>query len=365
MSIWHGDTLSLEIYGTSHGPEIGMILTGLPEGTPVDLALLQTFLDRRAPDRNAFSTARKEGDVPVFEEGLAGGLTDGGPLKGIIKNTNVRSGDYDNLRTVPRPGHADFTAMMKYGEKAQLAGGGPVSGRLTAPLCIAGGICLQLLEKEGIQVFARIRSSGAVQDEGCFTAPVSGKAWPTVSDGQGEAMQQLILEKKAEGDSVGGIVECVVTGLPAGLGGPLFDGLEGRIASLVYGIPAVKGVEFGAGFGAALLCGSENNDPFVLQGGRVVTATNNAGGILGGISNGMPLVFRAAFKPTPSIAKVQKSVDLSSMTEVELQVQGRHDPCIVLRAVPCVEAAAAVAVYDALLQRRKELAEDVAGGKDA
>lgn len=355
MSIWRGENISLEIYGTSHGPEIGMILSGVPEGETFDLAVLQAFLDRRAPGRNPFSTSRKEGDVPIFETGLADGLSDGSPIKGVIKNTNVRSKDYDNLKTVPRPGHADYTAMVKYGDKAELAGGGPFSGRLTAPLCIAGGLLKQLLAKEGIEIFARIASIGSIQDEGPFTEPVSGKAWPVVSDAKGEEMQALILSKKEEGDSVGGIVECVVSGLPIGLGGPLFDGLEGRIASLVYGIPAVKGVEFGAGFAAARMTGSSHNDPFVIRNGRVETLTNHAGGILGGISNGMPLVFRAAFKPTPSIAKMQQSIDMASMTETQMQVQGRHDPCIVLRAVPCVEAAAAAAVYDALLSRKKEL----------
>lgn len=355
MSIFHGDNIELEIYGASHAPAIGMKLTGVPAGMQVDTAVLQQFLNRRAPGQNAFSTARKEADMPEFLTGLTDGVTNGDIIHARIQNTNTRSRDYDNLRTVPRPGHADYTAMVKYGEKAELAGGGPFSGRLTAPLCIAGGMLMQELEKEGIHIFARILSIGNIYDEGDFTAPVSGKAWPCVNDAQGKKMQELILEKKAIGDSVGGIIECMITGLPVGIGGPLFDGMEGHIAPVVFGIPAVKGIEFGAGFKATELLGSENNDPFTVKDGKVVTTTNNAGGILGGITNGMPLVFRAAMKPTPSIALTQKSVDMSTMTETEMQVQGRHDPCIVLRAVPCIEAAAAVAVYDALLTRKKEL----------
>ncbi len=355
MSTYYGENINLEIYGASHAPAIGMKLSGIPEGVQVDPEVLQAFLNRRAPGQNAFSTARKEADMPEFLSGLTDGKTNGETIHAEIKNTNTRSHDYDNLRTVPRPGHADYTAMMKYGEKAELAGGGPFSARMTAPLCIAGGMMIQALERVGIRIFARILSIGTIRDEGDFTGPVSGKFWPCVNDAKGEEMQQLILEKKAAGDSVGGVIECMITGLPTGIGGPMFEGMEGHIAPVVFGVPAVKGIEFGAGFKASEMTGSENNDPFIIRDGKVQTATNNAGGILGGITNGMPLVFRVAMKPTPSIALTQKSVDISTMTETEMQVHGRHDPCIVLRAVPCIEAAAAVAVYDALLTRKKEL----------
>ena len=238
---------------------------------------------------------------------------------------------------------------MKYGGHADFAGGGAFSGRLTAPLCIAGGICLQLLKKQGIEVISRIASIGTVEDVAPLTVSTADKPFPVVDDAVGETMRAEIAAAKAEGDSVGGVVECTVLGLPVGLGGPLFDGMEGRISSIVFGIPAVKGIEFGIGFGAARLRGSENNDPFVVENGTVRTTTNHCGGILGGITNGMPLTFRAAFKPTPSIAKEQQSVNLNTLTPEILRVRGRHDPCIVPRAVPCIEAAAAIAVYDALL----------------
>ena len=310
---------------------------------------LQGFLNRRAPGQNEWSTPRKEADVPEFLSGLVGNVTCGTPLTAIIRNTNTRSGDYAGLSVVPRPGHADFTAAVKYGGHADFAGGGAFSGRLTAPLCIAGGICLQLLRRQGITVISRIAAIGGVTDTAPLTAPTAEKPFPVVEDAAGEAIRAAIAAAKAEGDSVGGIIECAVLGLPVGLGGPLFDGMEGKIASIIFGIPAVKGIEFGAGFAAAALRGSENNDAFTVENGTVKTVTNHCGGILGGITNGMPLTFRTAFKPTPSIAKEQQSVNLTSLTPETLRVQGRHDPCIVPRAVPCVEAAAAVAVYDALL----------------
>ena len=345
----YGEHLHLTIFGQSHAPAIGMTLEGLPAGEAIDLEALQGFLNRRAPGQNEWSTPRKEADVPEFLSGLVGNVTCGAPLTAIIRNTNTRSGDYAGLSVVPRPGHADFTAAVKYGGHADFAGGGAFSGRLTAPLCIAGGICLQLLRRRGITVISRIAAIGGVTDTAPLTASTAGKPFPVVEDAAGEAIRAAIAAAKAEGDSVGGIIECAVLGLPVGLGGPLFDGMEGKIASIIFGIPAVKGIEFGAGFAAAALRGSENNDAFTVENGTVKTVTNHCGGILGGITNGMPLTFRTAFKPTPSIAKEQQSVNLTSLTPETLRVQGRHDPCIVPRAVPCVEAAAAVAVYDALL----------------
>ena len=345
----YGEHLHLTIFGQSHAPAIGMTLEGLPAGEAIDMEALQGFLNRRAPGQNEWSTPRKEADVPEFLSGLVGNVTCGAPLTAIIRNTNTRSGDYAGLSVVPRPGHADFTAAVKYGGHADFAGGGAFSGRLTAPLCIAGGICLQLLRRRGITVISRIAAIGGVTDTAPLTASTAGKPFPVVEDAAGEAIRAAIAAAKAEGDSVGGIIECAVLGLPVGLGGPLFDGMEGKIASIIFGIPAVKGIEFGAGFAAAALRGRENNDAFTVENGTVKTVTNHCGGILGGITNGMPLTFRTAFKPTPSIAKEQQSVNLTSLTPETLRVQGRHDPCIVPRAVPCVEAAAAVAVYDALL----------------
>ena len=352
MSSVYDGNLTVSIFGQSHAPAIGVTIDGLPAGLPVDLDALGRFLRRRAPGQNAWSTPRKEADLPEFLCGLKDGRTCGAPLTAIIRNTNTRSGDYENLMDIPRPGHADYTAQVKFGGAQDAAGGGHFSGRLTAPLCIAGGLCLQILARQGVRVRARIVSIGTVTDDAAFDAPVDEKPFPAVSDEAAAAMQAQIAQAKAEQDSVGGVIECVIEGLPAGIGDPMFGGLENRIARTVFAIPAVKGVEFGAGFAAARLRGSENNDPFCVENGKIVTKTNHCGGILGGISNGMPVVFRAAFKPTPSISREQDSV---RMEETKLVVYGRHDPCIVPRAVPCVEAAAAIAVLDAVMERKKEL----------
>ena len=356
MSSSYGENLRIHIFGESHGPAVGVTVEGIPAGEAVDLEELQRFLDRRAPGRSAWSTPRKEADVPEFLSGLREGKTCGTPLTAILKSANTRSGDYDALRDVPRPGHADYTAFVKWQGQADMRGGGHFSGRLTAPLCVAGGICLQLLAREGITIISRVAAIGGVRDEGELTASTAEKAFPTVSDSAGEAMRFAIAAARAEGDSLGGVIECAVLGLPAGLGDPMFDGMENRIAAAVFGVPAVKGIEFGAGFAAAGLRGSENNDAFSVENGRIITESNHCGGILGGITDGMPLTFRAAVKPTPSIARPQQSVDLNTGEIVPLTVTGRHDPCIVPRAVPCLEAAAAIAVYDALLARRKEQA---------
>ena len=355
MSSSYGENLRLTIFGQSHSPAVGMTLEGIPAGRKLDMAELQLFLQRRAPGRNEWSTARSEADVPEFLSGLLDDHTCGTPLTAIICNTNTRPEDYNELSRVPRPGHADYTAQVKYFGSQDHAGGGHFSGRLTAPLCVAGGICLQLLKREGIEVISRIAQIADVCDRGELLASTEEKTFPVVDETAGEKMREAIAAARAEGDSVGGVVECAVLGLPAGLGDPIFDGMENRIASIVFGIPAVKGLEFGAGFALAAMRGSESNDPYAVQDGRIVTVTNRCGGILGGISTGMPLVFRAAFKPTPSIAGEQQSVDMQTMTPKRLRASGRHDPCIVPRAVPVVEAAAALAVYDALLQRRKEL----------
>ncbi len=354
MSSSYGENLRITIFGQSHAPAIGVTMEGIPAGEPVDLEALQRFLNRRAPGQNDWSTPRREADRPEVLCGIADGVTCGAPLTAIIRNTNTRSGDYAALRRTPRPGHADYTAEVKYFGAQDAAGGGHFSGRLTAPLCIAGGICLQLLSCEGITVISRIAAIAGIADEGALTASTADKPFPTVSDARGEQMRAAIAAARAEGDSVGGIIECAVLGLPVGLGDPMFGGMENRIASAVFGIPAVKGIEFGAGFAAAALRGSENNDAFAVENGKIVTETNRCGGILGGITDGMPLTFRAAVKPTPSISRPQRTVDLDTLESAELAVTGRHDPCIVPRAVPCIEAAAAIAVYDALLARRKE-----------
>ncbi len=358
MSSTYGENLHLTIFGQSHSPAIGMTLEGIPAGEQIDFEALQRFLERRAPGRNAYSTARREADAPEFLSGLRGDTTCGVPLTAIIRNGDTRSKDYAPFSAVPRPGHADYTANVKYFGCQDYAGGGHFSGRLTAPLCIAGGICLQILKRRGIEVISRVRAIGDVEDPSPLSASTAEKAFPTVDEAAGEAMQAAIAQAKAQGDSLGGVIECAVLGLPAGLGDPMFGGMENRIAGIVFGIPAVKGVEFGAGFAAAKLRGSQNNDSYTVQDGRIETRSNHCGGILGGITNGMPLVFRAAIKPTPSIAMEQDSINLETLTEEKLRVGGRHDPCIVPRAVPVIEAAAAIAVYDALLGRKKELREN-------
>ena len=355
MSSMIGENLRLSIFGQSHSAAIGMTLEGLPAGFTFDPEKLARFLARRAPGQNAWSTPRKEADLPEFVSGLVGYTLCGTPVTALIRNTNTRSQDYQLLKEVPRPGHADYTAEIKYGGFQDAAGGGHFSGRLTAPLCIAGGLCLQFLAEQGISVHAHIASIGEIRDEGTPGQDVSEKDFPTLSDTRGEKMKALIASKKEEGDSVGGVIECVAAGLPAGLGDPIFGGMENRIAALVFGIPAVKGIEFGDGFAGAERCGSEENDAYEMKDGRVTARTNHAGGILGGITNGMPLIFRAAVKPTPSIAREQRSVNLRTGEDTVLRVPGRHDPCIVPRAVPCVEAAAALAITDALLGRRREV----------
>ena len=353
MSSTYGENLKLSIFGQSHGPAIGMTLDGIPAGLPVDVEKLQTFLNRRAPGQNDWSTPRKEEDKPDFLAGLLDGYTCGAPIAAVIHNKNTRSGDYANLKDCPRPGHADYAAQIKYGGFQDAAGGGHFSGRLTAPLCIAGGLCKQWLEEMGIRIGAHILAIGECGDR--YFEPTDPEIesvpadFPVLDSDSGKAMQELIAQARAAGDSVGGIIECAVTGLPAGIGEPMFGGAESRIAQIIYGIPAVKGVEFGVGFECACLPGSQSNDDFEIVDGKIVTQTNHAGGILGGITNGMPLIFSVAIKATPSITAPQQSISLSRMETATLEIKGRHDPCIVPRAVPVIEAAAAIAIYDMIL----------------
>ena len=355
MSSTYGENLKLSIFGQSHGPAIGMVLDGIPAGLPVDEERLQSFLSRRAPGQADWSTPRKEADKPEFLGGILDGFTCGAPIAAVIHNANTRSGDYDNLKHCPRPGHADYTAQVKYGGFQDAAGGGHFSGRLTAPLCIAGGLCKQWLEELGIHIWAHIQSIGSVESYIPFslmTADVEtglDSTFPVFGKTEAEEMRRLIAKAKLNGDSIGGIIQCVITGLPAGIGEPMFGGVESKIAQIVYGIPAVKGIEFGDGFDLADSNGSFTNDKFTSLDGAIQTETNYCGGILGGITNGMPLYFRVAIKPTPSIAQPQQTVDLRTGQVTTIQVKGRHDPCIVPRAVPVVEAAAAIAIYDLIL----------------
>lgn len=360
MASVFGNVIHLSIFGQSHSPAIGCSLDGLPAGIELDLDALQRFLDRRAPGRSDTATMRREADAPEFIAGVTDGRTDGAPLAAIIRNADTRSGDYAGLRRVPRPGHADFPARIKYRNMHDVAGGGHFSGRLTAPLCVAGGIALQALEGCGVRVAAHIANLGpeGIPDEPLNPmeadpgqlAAIASHELPCIDADAASRMREAILSARSELDSIGGVVECAAYGMPAGVGDPMFDGIENRIARIAFGIPAVKGVDFGAGFGAAYLTGSENNDAYRMVGGAVRTETNRAGGILGGITTGAPVVWQMAVKPTPSIGRVQSSVDMDEGADTELTVRGRHDPCIVPRAVPVAEAACALALLDALLE---------------
>ncbi len=357
MSSEFGKILKVSVFGQSHGTAIGVNIDGLPAGEEVDLEELQRFLDRRRPGKNPLSTARNEGDVPEILSGLLDGRTCGAPLCAVIRNSDQHSRDYDDLADKPRPGHADYTAWVKWKGCADMRGGGHFSGRLTAPLCIAGGIAKQILARRGVYVGAHLRSVGNILDmpfpeqpTAELFASIAAKPFPVLEDKNGELMQRTIQRAKQELDSVGGVIECAAIGLPAGLGDPMFDGVENRLAAALFGIPAVKGVEFGEGFTAACLHGSQNNDPFAVENGRIVAETNHAGGILGGITTGMPILLRAAIKPTASIAREQRTVSLSRMEDAQLQIHGRHDPCIAHRAVPVVEAVTATVILDLMLE---------------
>ena len=357
MSSEFGKILKVSVFGQSHGTAIGVNIDGLPAGETIDLEELQRFLDRRRPGKSPLSTARNEGDVPEILSGLLDGKTCGAPLCAVIRNSDQHSKDYSELADKPRPGHADYTAWVKWKGHADMRGGGHFSGRLTAPLCIAGGIAKQILARRGIYVGAHLWSVGGYLDAPLPDCPtpelfeaVAAKPFPVLNDKNGELMQKLIERARQELDSVGGVVECAAIGVPPGLGDPMFDGVENRLAAALFGIPAVKGVEFGEGFTAPYLHGSQNNDAFAVEDGRIVTTTNHAGGILGGITTGMPVILRAAFKPTPSIGQIQKTVSLSATRNTDLQIHGRHDPCIVHRAVPVVEAVTAAVLLDLLLE---------------
>jgi len=349
--------LCLSIFGQSHGEAIGMTLDGLPAGLEIDMESLHSFLLRRAPGQSNLSTSRKEEDMPKFISGIVKGKTCGAPITALIYNRNARPSDYSEIKDIPRPSHADYSAHVKYGGFHDYSGGGHFSGRLTAALCIAGSICKQILEKRGIIIAAHINSIGIVNDIPFSPMNLTSEqlkafsemSFPSFSKDQAAAMQEEIVKARQEQDSIGGTIRCIAMGLPPGLGDPMFDGMENRIAQLAFAIPAVKGIDFGAGFESAAMRGSEHNDPFFLDGETVKTKSNNHGGILGGITSAMPLVFRIAIKPTPSIGKEQESVHFRLNKPAVLKVQGRHDPCIVPRAVPCVEAVAAIAIYDAIL----------------
>lgn len=355
MASTYGETIKISVFGESHGGGIGVVIDGLPAGETIDFDAVLAQMARRAPGNDPTATPRREKDLPRVLSGMLGDTLTGAPLCAVIENTNTRSGDYGNLMTCPRPGHSDYTAYVKYHAANDVRGGGHFSGRITAPIVFAGAVCRQLLEKQGIRIAAHIAGIGKVEDARfcptCIDAELmerlSRSSFALIDTEREQAMRAEVESARLALDSVGGSIECAVTGLPAGIGGPMFDGVEGVIAKAVFGVPAVKGIAFGAGFDAASMRGSENNDPFRYDAnGAVVTETNNCGGILGGITDGMPVIFRAAVKPTPSIAQKQRTVDLATGENTELEIRGRHDPCIVPRAVPVIEAVTAVAVLN-------------------
>lgn len=357
MSSNWGNLLKVSLFGESHGPGIGVVIDGLPAGHLLDLAAVRQMMIRRAPGRTPWSTPRQEQDDVEILSGLFEGRTTGTPLCGLIRNTDTRSGDYAELRLKPRPGHADLTGLARYQGYNDPRGGGHFSGRLTAPLTFAGAVCRQILAARGIQIVAHIQEIAGIRDLPLDTVSpdlaalsgLTGRTLPVLSDTVSEAMVAAVLDAKNALDSVGGIVEAMIVGLPAGLGDPIFDGLESRLGSLLFAIPAVKGVEFGDGFQVARRTASVNNDVPVFRGRAIRFLSNHGGGADGGISNGMPLVFRVAVKPTASISREQQTINLAAGTAESLVIHGRHDPCIVPRAVPVVEAAAALFALDLLL----------------
>ena len=350
-----GKSYRTSIFGSSHGGGVGCILDGVPAGTPIDLQGVQAELDRRRPGQSGITTKRREGDRVEVLDGLLEGCTTGGPVTFWVANQDVDSSTYEAYRKVPRPGHADYTASSKYSGRNDYRGGGQFSGRMTVPLVISGAVARQILARGGIQLYAQTTQVGGVRLEETLSVEeirdkVEESPVRCAHPSTAKRMVDEIEAARKAGDSVGGLIECTVTGLPVGVGEPFFDSVESEVAHLLFSVPGVKGVEFGAGFSCAGMRGSEHNDPFAISEGRVVTETNHAGGILGGITSGMPVVLRVAIKPTASIARAQRSVDLHEMKPAELKVKGRHDPCIVPRAVPVIENAAATPLLDLMMR---------------
>lgn len=356
----YGTNIKLTVFGQSHAKSIGVVIDGLCAGTEIDEKYVEKIMALRAPGNSPLATKRKEPDKVEFVAGVENGKATGSAINAIIYNTDTRSSDYSNLTYTPRPSHADFPAMVRYGDAFDLRGGGQFSGRLTAPICIAGAIALSLLEKSGISVATHILSVGNVSDtpfsatenENELMNRLSSEAMPVIDTEAKEKMTATIEAAAKDGDSVGGVIECKITGLPVGIGEPMFDGIENAISRIIFGIPAVKGIEFGAGFEGSCMYGSQYNDSYYYENGVIKTKTNNAGGICGGMTTGMPIVFKIAMKPTPSIAKEQQTVNLKTGENATITVNGRHDPCIALRAAVVVRAAAAFAIYD-LLNNKK------------
>lgn len=354
-SIFKGN-INVSIFGESHGAGIGVVIDGLPAGEKIDMQKVLHFMKRRAPKSDGTSTYRYEKDIPEVLSGMLDGVTTGAPLAAIIRNTDTKSGDYKNISHLARPAHADYTAYIRYDGFNDIKGGGHFSGRLTAPLCFAGAICTQILSHRGIHIGAHIKSIYDVHDDSFDPINIShddieairNRNFPVINEKIADKMKSVILDARNNLDSLGGVIECCAIGMPAGIGSPMFSGLENIIASAIFAIPAVKGIEFGAGFASSRMTGSENNDEFYIDGDTVKTRTNNHGGILGGISSGMPITMNVAFKPTPSIARPQHTIDYKKSEDAVIEIKGRHDPCIVPRAVPCVESVMGISILSSI-----------------
>lgn len=354
MSGMWGSKIKLSIFGESHGNAIGITIDGLPAGFSIDMDKIMMEMARRAPGKSSLSTPRKESDIPEILSGYFEGKTTGTPLCAIIRNSNTKSKDYSKLKDVMRPGHADYTGAIRYKGFNDYRGGGHFSGRITAPLVFAGAICKQILEVKGIIVSAHINSIGKIKDCSFLESDISDellnsfkeKELPLINTKLEDEMRQEILRARSSGDSIGGTIECAILGVSPGIGDPFFDSVESTLAHLMFSVPAVKGIEFGKGFDISKMRGSEANDEYYLENGNIKTKTNNNGGILGGITNGMPIIFNVAIKPTASIFKEQNAVNIVTMEETTLCIEGRHDPCIVQRALPVIEAVAAIGILE-------------------
>ena len=357
MSSITGNNLKLSVFGESHGEAIGCVIDGLPAGVELDIEQINREMARRAPGKDKTSTPRKEADAPKILSGVLNGRTTGAPLAIIIENNNTKSTDYENIKKIPRPSHSDYPAFVKFGGNNDVRGGGHFSARLTAPIVFAGAVAKQILAEKGVFVGAHIKRIGEICDEGfdfnCITKEqllsLSSKSFSVINENAEEKMRAEIEKYRLEGNSVGGEIECAAIGLPVGVGGNIFDTAEGRISSFIFGVPAVKGIQFGLGFDFAKQNGKAVNDGYEIKDGKVALVSNNNGGILGGMTSGAPIVFSVAMKPTPSISLPQKSVNLETMENEELVIKGRHDPCVAVRAVPVIEAAAALAILDIMM----------------
>lgn len=349
-----GNNIKISIFGESHGSAIGINIDSLPSGFALDMNEIMREMKRRAPGKNNLSTLRKEDDEPEILSGYFEGRTTGTPLCAIIKNNDNKSKDYSKIKNTIRPGHGDYPGFVKYNGFNDYRGGGHFSGRITAPLVFAGSICKQILRKEKIEIVAHIQSIGEIKDKSFLDCDLDKELinslkyeeFPLLNKNLEDKMKDEILNAKKEGDSVGGVIECMILGVKAGIGSPFFDSVESTLAHLMFSVPAVKGIEFGRGFDITKIKGSKANDEYYLDGKKIKTKTNNNGGISGGITNGMPIIFRVAIKPTPSIYKEQGTVDIRTMEETTLKIEGRHDPCIVQRALPVIEGVSAIGILD-------------------